>query len=54
MLRRIPTISHEDLTAYFDSINSKLSYNENLSDVPMLLDLVIPNNDIVLCVLSYL
>jgi hypothetical protein len=68
MLRRIPSISPENLSAYFDFINSKLSVYESLKDVPMLLELAIYRNngilntniddilntDIVPCVLSYL
>jgi hypothetical protein len=53
MLRRIPT-KDWGLRAYFDSINSKLSYYENISEAPMLLELVIPKNDVVLRILSYL
>jgi hypothetical protein len=54
MLRRIPSVNSEDLATYFDSIDSKLYDYEILSDVPMLLELVIPSHDIVLRVLSYL
>ncbi len=52
MLRRIPTISTEVLNAYFDTIDTKLTVNENLSETPMLLELAIQNDDIVLCFLS--
>ncbi len=41
MLRRIPTISPKDLSAYFDSIDSKLSVYKNLMYTPMLLELAI-------------
>jgi hypothetical protein len=54
MLRVIPTISTEGLNAYFDSIDAKLSDNENLSDAPMLLGVAIPNNDFVRHVLPCL
>ena len=54
MLRVIPTISTEGLNAYFDSIDAKLSDNENLSEAPKLLVLAMPNNDIVMCILSFL
>ena len=36
MLSRIPTISTEGLVAYFDTINSKLTVNENLKYSPLL------------------
>ena len=45
MLRRIPSISPEILSAYFESINSKLSVYENLKDAPMLLELAIYQNN---------
>ena len=44
MFRRIPSISPEDLSAYFESI-SKLSVYEKLKDVPMLLELAIYQNN---------
>jgi hypothetical protein len=50
----ITTISNDALNAYFDSIDSKLSDNENLSEAPKLLVLAMPNNDIVMCILSFL
>jgi hypothetical protein len=54
MLRSIPTISAEDLDAYFDTIDTKLTEYENLSAAPTLLELAIPNNDIVIRVLSFI
>lgn len=54
MLRSIPTISAKDLDAYFDTINTKLTEYENLSAAPTLLELAIPNNDIVICILSFI
>jgi hypothetical protein len=54
MLSRIPTFSAEGLGANFDTIDSKLFIYENLSDAPELLELAIPNDDIVQRVLSYL
>jgi hypothetical protein len=42
MLRRIPLISAEDMDAYFDTINSRLSnYEHYLKDAPILLELAI-------------
>ncbi len=35
MLRSIPTISTEGLNAYFDTADTKLTVNENLSEAPM-------------------
>ena len=54
MLRRIPTFSAKGLNAHFDSIDSKLSDYENMSEAPELLGLTMPNNDIVLRILSFL
>jgi len=70
MLRRIPSIPLDELSAHFDSINSKLSVYENLKDAPMLLELAIYQNNAILntnaniddilntniapCILSYL
>jgi hypothetical protein len=68
MLRRIPSIPDKDLSAYFDSIDSKLSLYENLKDAPVLLELAIYwdnaflntniddilNTDIVPRIMSYL
>ena len=48
MLSRIPFIPPEDLSAYFNSINSKLSAYENLKDAPMLLELAIYQNNAIL------
>jgi hypothetical protein len=45
MLRRIPSIFHTDLSAYFDSIDSKLSIYQKLKDAPMLLELAIYRNN---------
>ena len=54
-LRHIHTISAEGSKAHFDSIDSKLSTCEILSEGPMWFALAIPNNDnIVLRVLSFL
>jgi hypothetical protein len=53
-LSRIPAISVGGLNAHFDSIDSSLTAYENLSEAPMLLGLAIPNDDIVLRVLSFL
>jgi hypothetical protein len=54
ILRRIPTFATDGLNASFDTINSEeLIVDENLSEAPMLLELVILNNDIALHVLSY-
>jgi hypothetical protein len=53
MLSRTPTFSIEGLHAYFDIIDSKLSGYENLSEATELLELAIPNDGIVLRVLSY-
>ncbi len=50
----ITTISNDALNAFFDSIDSKPSYYENLSEAPKLLGLAMPNNDIVLRILSFL
>jgi len=44
MLRRIPSVTIEDLSAYFEYINFKLSVYENLKDVPMLLERAIFQN----------
>jgi hypothetical protein len=52
MLGHIPTT--DGLVDYFISIDSKLSVYEILTEAPALVELVIPNNDIVLHVLSYL
>ena len=41
MLRHIPSIPDNELNAYFESINSKLSLYENLNEAPMLLELAI-------------
>jgi hypothetical protein len=54
MLGRISTISKEGLNAYLDTIDAKLSVYESLSEDPEFLGLVIPNNDIVLRVLSFI
>jgi hypothetical protein len=68
MLRHIPSIPDNELNAYFELINSKLSLYENLNEAPMLLELSIyrgnafPNTniddllstDIVPRILSYL
>jgi hypothetical protein len=58
MQRRIPTFARGCLNAYFDTIHSKLTLNENLikahGEALMLLGLAIPNDDIVLRVLSFL
>ena len=51
---RISTISKEGLNAYLDPIDAKLSVYESLSEDPEFLGLVIPNNDIVLRVLSFI
>jgi hypothetical protein len=48
MLTRVPSIPSEDLSAHFDSINSKLSIYENLKDAPMLLKLAIYQNNAIL------
>ena len=48
MLLRIPSILHKDLSAYFDSIDSKLSIYDNLKDAPMLLELAIYRNNVIL------
>ena len=48
MLRRIPAISPNDLNDYFDSIDSKLSFYENLNDAPALLELAIWKSKITL------
>ncbi len=53
MLGRISTISMEGLNAYLDTIDYKLTVYESLSEVPKFLGLAIPNNDVVLRVLSY-
>jgi hypothetical protein len=53
MLRRIPTISTEGLGAYFDTIHCQLTVYEDLSEAPMLLELAVPNDDIVWRILSY-
>ncbi len=65
MLRSIPTIIDNDdnnndddnddknLNAYFDAINAKLTVYEYMSEAPMLLELVIQNDDIVQHVLSF-
>ncbi len=54
MLSRIPTVSAEGLNAYFDSIDSKFTEYEHLSEAPILLDLAILNDDIILRVLSFI
>jgi hypothetical protein len=54
MMGRIPTVSTDGLNAYFDTIDSKLTIYEDLSELPLLLELAIPNNNIVLCVLSFI
>ncbi len=54
MLRSIPTISAECLDVYFDTIDTKLTEYENLSAAPTLFELAIPNNDIVIRVLSFI
>ncbi len=48
------TISADGLDVYFDTIDSKLTIYENLSELTLLLELAILNNDIVLRVLSYI
>ena len=48
MLCLIPSIPLDDLSAHFDSINSKLSVYENLKDAPMLLELAIYQNNAIL------
>jgi hypothetical protein len=45
MLEHIPSVTPEDLSAYFESIDSKLSVYDNLKDVPMLLELAIYRNN---------
>ena len=54
MLSRIPTFSSGVLNVCFDINNSRLTMYESLSEAPMLLELVMPNNDIVLRDLSLL
>jgi hypothetical protein len=54
MPRSIPSTSTEGLNAYFDTIDCKLTYYESLRELFMLLVLGIPNDDIVLHVLSFL
>ena len=46
MLNRIPSITPEDLNAYFASIDSKLFCYENLREIPMLLELAIRHSGI--------
>jgi hypothetical protein len=65
MLRSIPTIIDDDddnndndnddenLNAYFDAIDAKLTIYENMSKAPMLLELVIQKNEIVRHGLSF-
>ena len=48
MLCLIPSTPLDDLSAHFDSINSKLSVYENLKDAPMLLELAIYQNNAIL------
>ena len=54
MLKCIPSIYHVGLNAYFEYIDSKLPYHENLVEAARLMELVIPNNVPILHVLSYL
>ena len=54
MLRLIPAISTECLNAYFETVDSKINFYENLTEAPMLLEQAIPSNDHILRVLSFL
>ena len=53
MLRNIPTIAATNLEAHFDAIDARLNIYENMSEAPMLIELVIENDDIVQRVLSF-
>jgi hypothetical protein len=54
MLGRIPTVSTEGLVkSLFGSIDTKLTLYENMSEAPMLLELAIPNDDIVQRILTF-
>ncbi len=53
MLRNIPTIAATNLKAHFDAIDARLNIYENMSEAPMLIELVIQNDDIVQRVLSF-
>jgi hypothetical protein len=54
MMGRIPTVSTDGLNAYFDTIDSKLAIYKDLSELPLLLELAILNNNIVLCIPSFI
>jgi hypothetical protein len=41
MLRRIPSIQPEGLDAYFVTINTKITFYENMREAPALLELAI-------------
>ena len=53
MLRNIPTIAATNLKAHFDAIDARLNTYENMSEAPMLLELAIPNDDIVQRILTF-
>ena len=46
MLRRIPTIRPKGMESYFNSIDSRLSFYEDLKDTPALLELAIWKSEI--------
>ena len=58
MLRRIPSFSKRCLNAQFDTIHSRLAIYEHFihahGEAIMLLELAIPSDDIIMCVLSFL
>ncbi len=53
MLTIIPTLYSYEMNHHFDSIDSRISLYESSRQVPTLLGQIIPNNDIVLKILSY-
>jgi hypothetical protein len=53
MMMNIPTIDATNLLAHFDAIDARLNNYENMSEAPMLIELVIRNDDIVQRILSF-